>query len=151
MDKVDKATRSRIMASVHRRDTMPEMVLRRGLHRDGFRYRIDVRALPGSPDIAFPKYGAVVFVHGCFWHRHGCIGTTMPKTNKAFWRRKFEANQARDEQAIGDLLAMGWRVCIIWECSLKSPVNAVRTIRKVENWLRSDRRKLEIPPRSKHT
>ncbi len=145
MDNVDKNTRSRIMASVHRRDTTPEMVLRRGLHRNGFRYRIDVRYLPGSPDLVFPKHRAVVFVHGCFWHRHDCRATTTPKTNKVFWKGKFAANLARDRKVIDDLLSMGWRVCIVWECHLRTEKMASRAISSVGRWLCSKRTRMEIP------
>ena len=119
MDTVDSATRSRIMARVGQKDTDPEMRLRRALHNIGLRYRLHDRNLPGSPDIVFPRFGAVLFVHGCFWHRHGCKATTTPASNAEFWRNKFEENMARDRRNVEALLNLGWRVAVVWECSLK--------------------------------
>src|SRR3972149_4203763 len=95
MDTVDKATRSKIMAQVGQRDTGPEMRLRKALHRIGLRYRLHDKRLLGSPDIVFPRFRAVIFVHGCFWHRHGCKAATMPETHRKFWTAKFEANIER--------------------------------------------------------
>lgn len=115
----DRATRSRIMAQVGQKNTGPEMKLRRALHKIGLRYRLHDRNLPGSPDIVFPRFGAVLFVHGCFWHRHGCKATTTPATNAEFWRDKFEENMARDRRNVEALLNLGWRVAVVWECSLK--------------------------------
>ncbi len=120
MDTVDKKTRSRIMASVGQRDTGAELLLRRALHRQGFRYRLHEKKLPGSPDLVFPKHQAVIFVHGCFWHRHGCKYSTFPSTRKRFWKEKFEANRKRDKKNIDSLIAKGWRALIIWECLIKS-------------------------------
>src|SRR5712692_2489456 len=98
MDTVDKATRSRIMSLVGRKDTGPEIILRLALHKLGVRYRLHVKSLPGSPDLVFPRYRAVVFVHGCYWHCHGCYRSTIPKTRRSFWKRKFLANKERDER-----------------------------------------------------
>jgi DNA mismatch endonuclease (patch repair protein) len=112
--------RSRMMASIRGKDTLPELALRHALFSAGFRYRLHVRALPGSPDLVFPKYRAVVFVHGCFWHRHvGCRYTTSPKTNVDFWNLKFEGNISRDARNVALLMERGWRVAIVWECALK--------------------------------
>lgn len=120
MDTVDKATRSKIMSKVGQKATGPEMKLRRALHKAGFRYRVNVRDLPGSPDLVFPKYRAVIFVHGCFWHRHeGCKYTTMPKDRFEFWNAKFYTNVARDAKNVDELERLGWRVLIVWECELK--------------------------------
>jgi len=120
MDTVDRKTRSRIMASVGQRDTGAEMGLRRALHRLGLRYRLHDRKLPGSPDLVFPRFRAVVFVHGCFWHVHeGCKYATMPSSRKVFWREKFEANKKRDRRNFDALLANGWRVLVVWECAVK--------------------------------
>ena len=91
MDKVDQATRSRIMAAVGQKDTGPEKHLRSALHKHGLRFRLHVRSLPGSPDLVFPKYGSVIFVHGCYWHRHGCYRSTTPKSRQEFWNTKFKA------------------------------------------------------------
>lgn len=119
MDTVNKATRSKIMKSVPQRGSTPEIRLRKALHRRGFRYRINDKRLPGSPDIVFPKYHAVIFVHGCFWHRHGCKYTTTPSTRKEFWKAKFRANVERDKRNEEKLIELGWRVLVIWECEIK--------------------------------
>ncbi len=120
MDIVDKKTRSKIMSKVGRKSTGPEVKLRKALFARGFRYRLNVKKLPGSPDIVLPKYRAAIFVHGCFWHRHeGCRYATMPKSRVEFWTKKFEANVARDRRNVEELLEMGWRVAIVWECALK--------------------------------
>ena len=118
MDTVDKATRSRIMASVGQKDTGPEISLRSALHKRGLRYRLHDRNLPGSPDLVFPRFLAVIFVHGCYWHSHGCYRSTVPKTRRKFWSKKFEDNKERDERKIRQLLEEGWRVLIVWECAL---------------------------------
>lgn len=119
MDTVNKATRSKIMKSVPQRGSTPEIRLRKALHRRGFRYRVNDKRLPGSPDIVFPKYHAVIFVHGCFWHRHGCKYTTTPSTRKEFWAAKFKANVERDKRNEEKLRELGWRVLVIWECEIK--------------------------------
>lgn len=119
MDIVDQATRSKIMSKVGQKNTGPEMRLRKALHRLGLRYRLHDKRLPGSPDVVFPRYRAVLFVHGCFWHRHGCRSTTTPENNMEFWLRKFDDNVARDRRHIEELFAKGWRVAIVWECALK--------------------------------
>jgi len=118
MDTVDKATRSRIMASVGQKDTGPEISLRSALHKRGLRYRLHDRNLPGSPDLVFPRFLAVIFVHGCYWHSHGCYRSTVPKTRRKFWSKKFKDNKERDERKIRQLLEEGWRVLIVWECAL---------------------------------
>ena len=119
-DIVDKPTRSRMMAGIRGKDTRPELMVRRALHARGFRYRLNVRSLPGTPDLVFPKRRAVVFIHGCYWHRHeGCRFATTPATNTDFWTSKFAANVARDTRNVRDLRGAGWRVGIIWECALK--------------------------------
>lgn len=119
MDIVDRKTRSKIMKSVPQKDTKPEMRLRNALHGMGFRYRLHDKRLPGSPDLVFPKYKAVIFVHGCFWHRHGCKQTTTPTTREDFWQAKFKANVERDSKNVRELEATGWRVMTVWECELK--------------------------------
>src|ERR1700733_11420400 len=118
MDTVDKVTRSRIMSSVGQKNTGAETLLRSNLHKQGFRYRLHVRKLPGSPDLVFPRFGAVIFVHGCYWHSHGCYKSTIPKSNCDFWTEKFKANRHRDKRNIDLLLKQGWRVLIVWECAL---------------------------------
>lgn len=137
MDTVDKATRSKIMASVGQKDTGPEILLRSALHRRGLRYRLHDRSLPGSPDLVFPRFRTVIFVHGCYWHSHGCYRSTVPKTRKDFWSKKFEDNKERDERKIRQLLKHGWRVLIVWECALvgktSQPINCIAG--EVSAWL----------------
>jgi DNA mismatch endonuclease (patch repair protein) len=111
------------MASVKSRNTAPELKARSMLHRLGLRFRLHRRDLPGSPDLVFPGRRMVVFVHGCFWHRHpGCPrGAVVPATNVDYWKRKFARNVARDEEVSERLAAMGWRVEVVWECELRFP------------------------------
>jgi DNA mismatch endonuclease (patch repair protein) len=105
------------MGRVASKGSVPEMAVRRALHAAGFRFRLHHRDLPGTPDIVLPRHRAVIFVHGCFWHRHaGCRRTTTPKTRAEFWQAKFDANQARDARTCGDLREAGWTVVVIWEC-----------------------------------
>lgn len=136
MDVVDAPTRSRMMAGIGSRDTRPELVLRRALHAMGFRYRLHVKGLVGRPDIVLPKWRAAVFVHGCYWHRHeGCRFTTTPSTRPDFWRAKFVANVERDRRTVQALMALGWRVAIIWECALRKPGDAGITAEALATWL----------------
>jgi DNA mismatch endonuclease, patch repair protein len=140
MDTVDQATRSRIMASVGQKNTGAETLLRSTLHREGFRYRLHDRTLPGSPDLVFPRFRAVIFVHGCYWHSHGCYKSTVPKSRRKFWTAKFKANRQRDERNINLLLERGWRVMIVWECALlgKSALPPVEVAARVRAWLLGD-------------
>jgi DNA mismatch endonuclease, patch repair protein len=113
--------RSRMMRSVRGKNTRPEMTVRRAVHAAGLRYRLHVKALPGSPDLVFPSRRIVVFVHGCFWHRHpGCRLATTPKTRVAFWVDKFSRNQERDAAVALQLRAEGWDPVEVWECQVKS-------------------------------
>ena len=108
------------MSAIHSADTKPELRLRHALWHRGFRYRVNVRKLPGSPDIVLAKYRTVIFVHGCFWHGHkGCKNYTVPKSNTEFWVAKVARNQARDQEVWRQLEAKGWSVVIVWECELK--------------------------------
>ena len=110
------------MAAVRSEDTGPEMAIRKIVHRLGYRYRLHVRSLPGRPDLVFPARRKVVFVHGCFWHRHPkCRYATSPGTHKEFWQRKFASNQARDRRATRELKRMDWAVLTVWACELKKP------------------------------
>lgn len=119
-DIVDPATRSRIMASIRGKNTKPELLVRRGLHRLGLRFRLHDRHLPGRPDLVFPKYRTVLFVHGCFWHRHdSCRLAYSPSSNRQSWKKKFETNVERDRMQIMLLQQAGWRVLVIWECALR--------------------------------
>lgn len=126
-DTLTPSQRSRLMARVVGKDTKPEWILRSALHRLSFRYRLGGCGLPGRPDLVLRRYHAVVFVHGCFWHRHAdCKRATLPRTNAAFWTEKLERNVARDQTAIDALKALGWRVLVVWECDLYAdPIKAI--------------------------
>lgn len=120
VDIVDKATRSRLMAGVGTRNTAPELAVRKYLHSVGVRYRLHDKQLPGRPDIVLPRFGAVIFVHGCFWHRHpGCRFATTPTSNVDFWQAKFQTNVKRDTAKAAALNAAGWRVHVVWECETR--------------------------------
>lgn len=120
VDIVDAATRSRMMGGIKGKNTGPELILRRALHARGLRYRLHTSGLPGKPDLVFPQYKAVIFVHGCFWHRHaGCRFTTVPATRAEFWSQKFSANIDRDARNRTSLIELGWRVGWVWECALR--------------------------------
>ena len=126
MDIVDKQTRSRMMAGIKSKDTQPEMRVRRFLHAKGFRYRLHDRTLPGAPDICLPRYRVVIFVHGCFWHRHkGCSLSYVPATNKERWLPKFQKNVERDRKNIKALISAGWKVIVLWECGLRRNESAL--------------------------
>lgn len=117
MDILTPEERSRVMSHITGKDTRPEMIVRSLLHRLGFRFRLHHRDLPGKPDIVLPRRKAVIFVHGCFWHRHqGCKDATIPKTNTGFWLNKLNRNVERDLKAASALKAAGWRVLYVWEC-----------------------------------
>jgi DNA mismatch endonuclease, patch repair protein len=134
-----------MMAGIKGKDTKPELSLRRALHDRGFRFRLHAKNIPGRPDLVFPKYQAVVFVHGCFWHRHvACRFATIPSTRSEFWRKKFETNVERDSAVAAALLVKGWRVATVWECALRKPDAIKATSEMVSDWLRSDERQIEI-------
>lgn len=118
-DVLTQAQRQLNMSRIKGKDTKPEMLIRRGLHARGLRYRLHDRSLPGRPDLVFPKYHTTVFIHGCFWHAHGCALSKLPATRQDFWQTKLAANAARDRKAIDRLQAEGWRVLVIWECALR--------------------------------
>ena len=138
-DIVAPEVRSRMMAGIRGRDTRPELVLRQGLHRAGFRYRLHVKGVPGKPDMVFPKYRAVIFANGCFWHGHDCPLFKWPSSRPEFWREKITGNVARDGRVKESLLAAGWRVLTVWECALKGPgrLTAGDVIAWCAAWLRS--------------
>jgi DNA mismatch endonuclease (patch repair protein) len=130
-DVFDRATRSRNMAAIRGRHTKPELVVRRYLHSRGLRYRLHGPKLPGRPDLVFRRLKTVVFVHGCFWHRHaGCRYAVLPKTNPAFWLAKLSGNKARDRRNVSRLRRAGWRVLTIWECELDE-ASLARLYRKI--------------------
>lgn len=135
-----------MMAGIRGKDTAPELALRSGLHRLGFRFRLHDRRLPGRPDLIFPGRRAAIFVHGCFWHGHSCPLFKWPGSREDFWRTKIEGNRARDRVALAKLKASDWRVLTVWECALKGkhrlPVGQV--IERAAAWLTSGRGNLVI-------
>lgn len=135
-----------MMSGIRGKDTKPEIFLRRALHRRGFRFRLHVSDLPGKPDLVFPKFRAVVFAHGCFWHRHECHLFKWPKSREQFWREKIRRNADNDTRILKALLDMGWRVGIVWECALKgrAKLDEVQTIERLSNWLSSEDRTITI-------
>ena len=134
------------MASIRGKDTRPEMIVRRGLHARGFRYRLHDRRLPGRPDLVFPGRRAVILVHGCFWHGHHCPLFRWPASRGEFWRQKITGNRERDAGNLARLRALGWRVLVIWECALTGgrnrPVDSVLT--EAAAWLESSDRCREL-------
>src|ERR1700675_3165917 len=148
IDVVDRVTRSRMMAGIRGKDTKPELDLRRALHRLGLRYRLHVSGLPGRPDIVLPKHLAAIEVHGCFWHRHeNCRFCTTPASNTRFWKSKFGETVKRDKRNLEALRTLGWRVAIIWECSVAEQ-GAEAIAKKIAAWLQSGRSLKEISSRS---
>jgi DNA mismatch endonuclease, patch repair protein len=114
-----KETRSYNMSRIRSKDTKPELIVRKFLHKNGFRYRLHVKDLPGKPDIVLPKYKTVIFIHGCFWHGHeGCKKSTLPTTRREWWKAKINANIANDEKAVKALKEKGWNVHTIWQCDM---------------------------------
>ena len=117
MDRLTPEQRSRNMAQIKSYGTKPEIIVRSQLHRMGYRFRLHVKTLPGNPDIVLPRYKAVIFIHGCFWHKHDCAeGRRVPKSNTEYWTSKIECNVCRDEKNIKLLQAQGWNIFIVWEC-----------------------------------
>lgn len=138
-DIVAPETRSRMMAGIRGSNTKPEILVRSLLHRQGFRFRLHVRDLPGRPDIVLPRYHAVIFVHGCFWHGHDCPLFRMPGTRADFWRDKIDRNRANDQKARNALLEAGWRVGVVWECALRGAGRDIDSVaRHLGAWLRSE-------------
>jgi len=129
MDTLTKAERSARMSLVRSKDTKPEMIVRKLVHGAGYRYRLHVRGLPGCPDLVFKSRKKVIFVHGCFWHRHKCkMGDRMPKSRVNFWRSKLRDNRRRDNRGRQRLTRLGWSVLVIWECQTKSLPSLTRRI-----------------------
>ena len=120
-DRLIAEARSRLMSKIGPKNTRPEIATRSILHRLGYRFRLHRKDLPGSPDIVLPRFRAVVFVHGCFWHGHRCKKNKMPKSNTAYWGPKIETNRSRVSRKRRQLLRTGWQVIILWECGLKTP------------------------------
>ena len=125
-DVVDAATRSRMMAGISGKNTQPELLVRKELHHRGLRYVLNGAGLPGRPDVVLPKWKVAVFVHGCFWHWHGCHLSKMPANNRLFWQAKLDGNTSRDIVALLSLVSAGWRVATIWECATRGKQSIAR-------------------------
>lgn len=145
-DIVSKERRSEMMAGIQGKDTKPELKVRKALHRLGFRYKLHDKTLPGKPDLVFPKYNAVIFVHGCFWHAHGCHLFKWPSTRTEFWKNKILLNKKRDKANNKELLNLHWRVLVIWECAMKGKhkLDFESTIISISKWLKSSDMYAEI-------
>jgi len=145
-DIVDKVTRSRIMSLIRGTNTKPEIKVRSLLHRQGFRFRINVHNLPGKPDIVLPRFHAVILVHGCFWHGHECCLFKWPNTRISFWRKKIEGNQRHDQKVTSALRKLNWRVAIVWECSMKGrqAINDVNIAKSLAKWVHSKNTSFEL-------
>lgn len=137
VDHLSREQRSRNMAAVRNKNTAPEMLARRAAHSIGLRFRLHRTDLPGSPDFVLPKYRAVVFVHGCFWHGHGCARSKLPKTNVQFWAEKIEKNRLRDKKAETALRKDGWIVLVVWQCELRNLDMAVAQLSTMAKRLRN--------------
>ena len=139
MDVHSPSVRSKNMRAIRSKNTKPEICLRKALHAKGFRFRLNVRKLPGTPDIVLPKYRAAIFVHGCFWHGHGCHLFKWPKTNPDFWKKKITRNREVDVEVENKLKAQGWRYALVWECALKGKArgNLDDSVDRLDKWLRS--------------
>ena len=149
VDVLTPAQRRLNMSRIRGRDTNPEQLLRKALHRRGQRYRLHVRTLPGRPDIVLPRYGAVIQVHGCFWHGHDCPMFKTPATRTEFWMKKINGNRKRDRKTVRELQQGGWRIAIVWECSLRGPARrkADEVARLCYSFLSSKRSGVEISGR----
>lgn len=132
VDRIPVERRSWLMSRVAAKNTTPELAVRRHAHAVGLRFRLHRRDLPGCPDLVFPKYRTVLFVHGCFWHRHeGCSKATMPKSSVEYWNAKFERNKERDAWALRALRNLGWRALILWECEAKQSEKVANVLARV--------------------
>lgn len=145
-DIVSPEIRSRMMSGIRGVNTKPEMIVRKGLFRRGFRYRIHAKHLPGKPDLVLAKYNTIIFVHGCFWHHHDCRLFKWPKSNTEFWREKITANTQRDKRYNTELIHDGWRVLIVWECALKGKKDQEinKILDHISDWLLTDNNTGEI-------
>lgn len=146
----DKATRSRNMAAIKGKNTTPEVFLRKALFRSGLRFRLHRKDLPGKPDIVLPKYNAVIFVHGCFWHGHsGCPMFKLPSSRTDFWANKIDSNKKRDSLNITELVNNGWRVLEVWECALKGKrrLGESELMQPIYDWLTSSQTRASIAGR----
>lgn len=149
-DVVSPQKRSEMMSGIKGKDTKPEQFIRKALHRQGYRYRLHAKDLPGKPDLVFPKYNAAIFVHGCFWHGHDCHLFRWPQSRIEFWQEKIARNRANDLKAIKALESAGWRVLSLWECAIKGKerLDPDHILDLVTDWLHSEVRNSEIRGRT---
>ena len=154
MDTLSKEDRSRVMSRIRSRDTKPELWVRQRIHAAGWRFRVCDKRYPGHPDVVVPRAHTLIEVRGCFWHRHGCAGTTMPKSNVEFWQAKWNRNVERDQRHEAEWKRLGWNVIIVWECALK-PMHRERTLLRIcqalDFWAAEGKRKVPhrlVLPRS---
>ncbi len=134
------------MAAIRSKNTKPELLIRRGLHARGFRFRLHDKTLPGTPDIVLRRYGALIDVRGCFFHGHDCDLFRLPRTRRDFWKNKISSNRRRDVKTARELQGLGWRIATVWECALRGPkkLNLETVIDTLTQWLSSDENTLEI-------
>jgi len=134
MDIYDSQKRSEIMSKIKSSNTIPELMVRKLIHKMGYRFRLKVKYLPGNPDIVLPRHKKVIFVHGCFWHQHtDCVRAKIPKTRRLWWENKLFRNKARDEEISASIISKGWKVLIIWECEIKKLSEVTE---KIKNFLK---------------
>lgn len=145
-DVVTKAVRSRIMSSIRNKNTRIELTIRKRLWARGFRYRLNDLKLPGKPDIVLPRYHALIFIHGCFWHGHDCPLFRIPKTRTAFWKEKINTNKRNDTKHLSTLEKLPWKVMIVWECALrgKTEKEIDNLVEKIARWLRKPTCNVEL-------
>lgn len=120
MDTFSKSKRSQIMSKISGKETKPEILVRKYLFSNGFRFRKNVKDLPGKPDIVLPKYKTIIFIHGCFWHGHSCKRGKLPESNREFWQEKINKNTERDNRNASQLKEKGWNVIVVWQCEIKN-------------------------------
>ncbi len=151
-DIVDPMTRSRMMSGIRGKNTKPELIVRSLLHKQGFRFRLHKKDLPGTPDLVLPKYRAVIFIHGCFWHGHDCSFFKLPASRSDFWQKKIQGNRLRDFRCLQELQNMGWRSLVIWECAIrgKSPSSMKGLVECIGNWLNKGADSMSIDARGSH-
>lgn len=138
-DVVSKAKRSQMMSGIKGKDTKPEVILRKALYADGYRYRKHAKDIKAKPDIVLRKYNALIFVHGCYWHGHeDCKLFRLPKSNVEFWSEKISKNMERDKRQQKELIQAGWRVLVVWECSLRKNDNIEEAIRLTKCWINDE-------------
>ena len=146
MDIVDTLKRSSMMSGIKNKDTTGELLIRKSLHRLGFRYQLHRKDMPGKPDLVFPKFKALIFVNGCFWHAHNCHLFKWPSSRPEFWQQKINSNKVRDEINLEKLTDLGWKTLVIWECALKGKTrrDLNEVIHTAANWIQYDSLNAEI-------